>query len=1058
MEQVIEQTFRLLTRTNGQRVVRNRLTGAEITAILNDPLLTWPVVCQVLRPFRESGTTFLSPFLLGEDDDQQVPPPDTVLDITHESLIRNWNHLAEWANSEAADVRTAQDLMQQADRWQANAEDAGFLLPIGPYTYFSEWNRRKKVSESWLAHYVATGPSAAHRQEQAAERSTVLTRFLAASRRQLSVPLLVARYGLGRLVAVVLLPVLLVGMGWLAWSARQKRADYVAYSIIEERLPSLTSPYVSVNNKARFLIDTDRLQNFVYQPWFGGHGKAFYAFPRMLDALQGNSLPLNIELAMYQRASNEHYDVADREHPWTRQLLFDLDNRLTKAGSISVPHKGQSTLSADQREVAVFTARTVMAVTYHLTYAALHKQQATRLRMSPAEETQRLEAIKLKLLLHLREYVRQEVSTTQGSTPNPVDFAFCVQVLLAQGNYSPTDLGFLDKINPLVPVSAARQQFLRLFPAAMNVHTNGGSFGHSGGYQVAAILFAAQRRPAEVMQCLDSLRTYSTRLKDADGGIALLPYLVKYELFTPENIYPLLRSCSKIGTLSFNELYAATVYSLLSVSPAPRVYMVSPSYHDYESKVVATDAIKLGLVSPDRLSLDRVSFSIPNSARDKAWAALAQATPTIATAEPLFVEKAVHGPASYPRNQSFLEAFLAKTHGVYLAEIKHDSLAAARAFNEFSQALIRLKRLRTGQEAINVLEWNLGSAEVIDVAQASAVAQDPIRYLQQPARPKTLEFEAYYTCAFNSFFSDELRRAATSPTPDLGVIRQLDSIAFLEAAFPDRSSSTREFSLEKEALHRIKDNAPNLAWMRALVRVPLAGDEARARRNAFLYQVSAALQDERQLRHLTLARDILPFLPKLAQQPRFTHVPLQMALSDLATVLARAGRVSEAFQLAAALPTPLPTITDIRAGEQIMLTNNQGQQARLDSFLLTYQQTVRQTPAMAVGSSISPFYWRHKEYSAEFAKTANFLIQEGPTFIRQRGFYSMAVGRSLADNSYQALRDAPAYTPEDERQLYFNCILTGLAHLKIARPNDGWHEYDDLSMLYITNDYSGLLD
>ncbi|MDF7814181.1 hypothetical protein [Hymenobacter sp. YC55] len=1058
VEQVIEQTFRLLTRTNGQRVVRNRLTGAEITAILNDPLLSWPVICRVLRPFREAGTTFLSPFLLGEENDQQVPPPDTVLDITHESLIRNWNHLTEWANSEAADVRTAQDLMQQADRWQANAENPGFLLPIGPYTYFAEWNRRKKVSESWLAHYVATGPSAAHRQEQAAEHSALLTRFLAASRRQLAVSLLVARYGLGRLAAAILLPVLLVGIGWLAWAARQKKADYVAYSIVEQRLPYLTSPYVSVNNKARFLIDADRLKRFMYRPWWGGHDTKYYGFSQRLDALEGYSLPLNIELAMYQRVSNEHYDVAGRQHPWIGRLLFDLDNRLTKAGSIAVPPQGQATLSAAQREVAVFTARTVMALTYHLAYAAQHKQLGTRRRTSPTEETRRLEAVKQKLLGRLLAYVQREVSTTQGEPPHPVDFNFCVQVLLAQGDYRPTELQFLAKLNPLVSTSGARRQFLRFFPPAMKIYANGGSIGHSGGYQLAAIMFAAQRRPAELAQCLDSLRAQTTKLADTDGGLALLPYLVKYELFTPETVYPLLQSCSKVGDFSFNEVYAATVYSLLSVTPAPRVYMVSPSYHDYEAKVVATDGIKLGLVSPNRLNLDRVSFSVATSARDKAWVALRQAVPTVAGAEPLFVEKAAFNSASRPRNQAFLTAFLAKNHGVYLAEIKQSPGAATQAFNEFSQALTQLQSRRTGQEAINVLEWNLGSAEVVGGPQASAVAQDPVRYLQHPTRPKTLEFEAYYTCAFNSFFAYELRRAVLGPAPDRKVIRQLDSITFLEAAFPDRASSTREFSLQKEALHRIKDNAPNLTWMRALVQLPLADDAARTRRNALLYRVSAALQNEQQLRELTLKRDILPFLPQLTQQPRYAQEPLQVALTDLATALARAGRVPEAWQLAAALPAPLSTITHIRAGEQLMLTNNQGQLTRLDSFLLTYQQTVHQTPAMAVGSSISLFYWRHREQALEFAKTAAFLIQEGPTFIRQRGFYSMAIGRSLADQSYQALRDAPAYTPEDERQLYFNCVLTGLAHLKIARPNDGWQDYDDLSMLYLTNDYSGLTD
>ena len=1057
-ERVIEQTFRVLTRTNGQRVVRNRLTGAEITAIINDDMLPWPVVCRILRPFRQPGTTFLSPFLSEDEDDSAVLPPDAVLDITHESLIRNWDHLAQWATQEAEDVRIAQDFIQQANRWQTNSENAGFLLPIGPYTYFSEWNRHKRDNASWLAHYVDIGAESMHRQEQAAAQSTVLTRFLAASRHRLFVPLLVARYGLSRLAAAVLLPVLLVGLGWWAWSVRKQQADYVAYTIIKERTPYLQSPYMSVDDKARFLIDTDRLQGFTYQPWLSSRAATSYAFPQLLDALGHDSLALNIELAMYRWINNAHYDRAVQEHPWTRRLLFDLDRRLANAGSILLPPKGQVSLSAHQRDLAVYTARTVMAITYYLSYAALHQQQGAHSRVAPTADLQRLAAIKQKLLLRLRAYTQREITTTKGAAPNPVDFGFCLRVLLGQGNFTLTELRFLDGLHPLKPGSAARRQFLRFFPAELNLYVAAGQIGHSGGYQTAAIIFAAQRQPAQLAQCLDSLRHQATKLDDVDSGIAFIPYLVKYDLFTPENVHSLLRRCSLIGDFPFHELYAATVYSLLSVSPAPRVYMVSPYYR--APKMRAPDGLSLGSVNPDRLNIDRVSFSVPDSVRDKVWATLQQATPTIAAAEPLFMEKSAHSSSNIPRNEAFLEAFLAKNHGSYLAEIKHNAAAATESFTTFSQALTRLKTELKGQEMINAFQWDLGSTELIQITQASSVAQEPIRYLQQTTRPKTMMFEAYYTYAYNAFFAYELRHAATLPVPNAAAVRQLDSIAFVEAAFPDRYSGTRELSLRTEAFGRLRDNQPNLAWIRAIAQVPLPGDEARIQRNAFLYSVSAALQDESRLRHLSLEQNILPFVQQLAQQPSFAQVPLQVALSDLATALAQVGRVQDAFRLAAALPTPLPTITKIRAGEQLMLTNNQRAQAPLDSFLVAYQRTARQQPAEVAGSSIRLFYWSSSQHrhGQSFEQTADFLIREGSPAIRETGFFSIAIGRSLADNSYQALLDAPAYAPEEQRQRYFNSILAGLAHLKTTRPGDGWYAYDDLVLVYMVSDYDGPTD
>jgi hypothetical protein len=1054
-ERVIERTFRVLTRTDGQRVVRNRLSGAEITAILGDLALPWPVVCHILRPFRQAGTTFLSPFLLEEADDREVLPPDAVLDITHESLIRNWKHLSEWASSEAEDVRIAQDLMQQANRWEANAESQGFLLPIGSYSYFSQWNRRKQVNASWLAHYVATdGTPEAPRQAQAATQHSVLRRFLETSRRRLFVPLFVARYGLGRLAAAVLLPVLLVGLGWWAWQQRTQQADYVAYSIIEERLPYLTSTYVPVDEKAYLLINADRLKSFAYSPTLGARDTAVYAFRHRLDALPNDTLALDIELAMYQWVNNAQHDAVEREHPWSRRLLLDLDRRLTQASS---PTSGQPTVSTQQRVLAVYAARLVMALTHYLTYAELRHAKRGSL---PTGPNQMLVRSKQRLLLRLREYAQQEVASTNGAAPSPVAFGFCLRVLLGQGKFSPAELRFLDGINPLTP-GAARQQFLRLFPRTRAIYANEGSLGHSGGYLTSAIIFAALRQPTQVAQCLDSLRQHATQLvNEKDGGMALIPYLVKYSLFTPDNIYPLLRKCSLVGDMSFNNLYAATVYSLLSVSPNEDSYAVSPDQQ--ASTAHAADASESGSVDPDQLNINRVSFSVPLAVREQTWTALRQAIPTVAKAQGLFYKDEIGelpGPAAakYQRNKLFLEAFFAKNRGIYLAAIAHDSVAAAQSFADFSRALSTLKLVCRPTELVSTLDWNLGTAEEVGITQASTVAQSPLRYLQQPTRPKTIFVGSYFTCAFDAFFLYQLRCEAARPVPDAQLVQVLDSVAFVDAAYPDRTATTRSNSLQATALRRDIDYAPNLVWMRAIQAVPLPLGAARQRRNAFLYTVSAALQDSTVLAQLRLARDVLPFVRQLAQQPSFAQVPLRVLLSDLAAALARARRGREAFALASVLPAPLATISAIRVGEQAMLINDRSQQASLDSFLLVYQHQIKQHPREAANSVIALPYWQSDKNSRlhnSFQQTVLTLMREGRLATRQQGPTNICKGRSLADDSYRATLDVPTYQSEHLRQSYFNTILTGLAHLRTSNPNDGWREYDTTQLL-TPADYDG---
>ncbi len=193
-------------------------------------------------------------------------------------------------------------------------------------------------------------------------------------------PLLVACYGAGRVAAAVLLPVLLVGLGWWAWAQRQQRADYVAYAIIENRLRFLTSPYIAVADKADLLINTDRLKDFMHRP--AGQDTARYAFPARLDALHNDTLALSIELIIYQQVNNEQYDAVEREHPWTRRVLVDLNRRLGRAASIENPTQAHRAPSRQQRALAVYTARVAMAMTHYLTYARLRQANGS---LAPAD-------------------------------------------------------------------------------------------------------------------------------------------------------------------------------------------------------------------------------------------------------------------------------------------------------------------------------------------------------------------------------------------------------------------------------------------------------------------------------------------------------------------------------------------------------------------------------------------------------------------------------------------------------------------------------------------------
>ena len=116
---IIKVSFICLTKMDEDRAVRNRMTLQEITDILARPELTCELVGGVLNIFREPGNTFLRPYI-SDDPESLTLIPESVLDITHESLIRNWELLLAWAKEENDHLKVYEDFKKQLDRWIAS--------------------------------------------------------------------------------------------------------------------------------------------------------------------------------------------------------------------------------------------------------------------------------------------------------------------------------------------------------------------------------------------------------------------------------------------------------------------------------------------------------------------------------------------------------------------------------------------------------------------------------------------------------------------------------------------------------------------------------------------------------------------------------------------------------------------------------------------------------------------------------------------------------------------------------------------------------------------------
>jgi tetratricopeptide (TPR) repeat protein/energy-coupling factor transporter ATP-binding protein EcfA2 len=217
-KKIAERLFKCLTETDrDNREIRRRATVREVCAITKAGR---EEVVPVVNTFRRAGRTFI------------MPPPevdldeDSLLDISHESLIRNWKKLDAWVKEEA---RSAQQYRRLAD--------AAELHEVGELGYWRDpqlsfalkWREKEQPTPEWASRYHPAFARAMRfldeseaereqeqererkRQETELEREREHAKRLAKSARRL------------RLAVVALAFILLLASGLAVYALVQKR-------------------------------------------------------------------------------------------------------------------------------------------------------------------------------------------------------------------------------------------------------------------------------------------------------------------------------------------------------------------------------------------------------------------------------------------------------------------------------------------------------------------------------------------------------------------------------------------------------------------------------------------------------------------------------------------------------------------------------------------------------------------------------------------------------------------------------------------------------------------
>ena len=138
---IAELLFRLLTDTaNDVRGIRHPTTVAEVCAVCEADQAE---VVAVVDQFRMPGRTFLMP------PTGVTLTAESILDISHESLMRVWDRLIEWVKQEAEAAQLYRDLARSAILHQTG----GGLWSKSQLQQAVEWREGNQPTARWGSRY-----------------------------------------------------------------------------------------------------------------------------------------------------------------------------------------------------------------------------------------------------------------------------------------------------------------------------------------------------------------------------------------------------------------------------------------------------------------------------------------------------------------------------------------------------------------------------------------------------------------------------------------------------------------------------------------------------------------------------------------------------------------------------------------------------------------------------------------------------------------------------------------------------------------------------------------
>jgi len=150
-EELVEKLFKCITERGVDNLeVRRPQTVNEISRAIGAEI---PELTRVIDLFRRARRSFLTPAIKPDASQRNELHPGSLIDISHESLIRVWGKLKQWVTDEARDAHTYQRLVENAEQYFESDQDQEVLLRGTALNNALEWRDKAHPTAEWAMRY-----------------------------------------------------------------------------------------------------------------------------------------------------------------------------------------------------------------------------------------------------------------------------------------------------------------------------------------------------------------------------------------------------------------------------------------------------------------------------------------------------------------------------------------------------------------------------------------------------------------------------------------------------------------------------------------------------------------------------------------------------------------------------------------------------------------------------------------------------------------------------------------------------------------------------------------